>query len=556
MLKKNSETNPLLSSILETFSLYEATSIPDSTSFDDRQKRSKEIYLKTKEFFETYKDQLSPNDKFIILNSYSTVWKKIGCALDISNTDYALKYTNFKFGKYLAYYEPWYPMLAGFNLKNISFAKKTMKDYVFIDNDLSGADFSLAQLPYNSFVDCDFTKSNPKQTNFNQCHFTNCNFTEVNFSATFFETTTFNNCLLFHVNFNRNVRTDKSDGSYVSSFVSNELILTDCYADNLHVASSCGRLNLAQTLLEKFPYLIHSQDKNGNTPLHLAAYYGQTELISFLLENGAKMEAVNHYEYVPFDLAVDFVSINPKIPEPLRTFRTIVNLFINAGFNINGRDNVCHTNLGYLAIEGCLEPIKILHEHGADINTKDKFGSTPLHYAAENRPWTDPYNEKDRELVTEWLVKMGANKELKDNNNNTALNLAKTFDHPGLVKLLAPKPPYPLFLKRLCPQSSRLTIKTVAHSLWLSDKDWSTTEASKEAFRIWAEHHNLPFNLVDVNRKLSQHYIMKCFTKQSEQNDETEPPIYVSTRDVSFFVPVRKTGLLKGEEVKYTPLNM
>nr|WP_246168485.1 ankyrin repeat domain-containing protein [Wolbachia endosymbiont of Ctenocephalides felis wCfeT] len=57
------------------------------------------------------------------------------------------------------------------------------------------------------------------------------------------------------------------------------------------------------------------------------------------------------------------------------------------------------------AYGGGEEVVKCLLEGGADIHATDKYGSTPLHFAAE----------EDNEEAVELLLKAGANVHLVDN---------------------------------------------------------------------------------------------------------------------------------------------
>ena len=85
------------------------------------------------------------------------------------------------------------------------------------------------------------------------------------------------------------------------------------------------------------------------------------------------------------------------------------------GLLIDEKDSEGYTALHYAAMWEDLEATKWLIENGADVNTTDAWGSTPLMNAV--------YNEAGVETV-ELLLKNGANKSLKDSEGKTAYDYA------------------------------------------------------------------------------------------------------------------------------------
>ena len=88
---------------------------------------------------------------------------------------------------------------------------------------------------------------------------------------------------------------------------------------------------------------------------------------------------------------------------------------IAEGALIDEKDDEGYTALQYAAMWGDLEATKWLIENGADVNTTDAWGSTPLMNAV--------YNEAGVEVV-ELLLKNGADKSLKDSEGKTAYDYA------------------------------------------------------------------------------------------------------------------------------------
>ena len=106
-------------------------------------------------------------------------------------------------------------------------------------------------------------------------------------------------------------------------------------------ASAIGKNNYVTTALSENPGLIHEFSEDGFTPLSLAAYFGNEDVIRTLLLNGA----------------------DPNIPS-------------RNGFNVYPIHSAVASNYTMIA--------KMLLEAGADINVVQKSGATPLHSAASN----------------------------------------------------------------------------------------------------------------------------------------------------------------------------
>jgi ankyrin repeat protein len=63
------------------------------------------------------------------------------------------------------------------------------------------------------------------------------------------------------------------------------------WGDEIHEAAMNGDLARVKTLLKDRPDLVSSQDTNGDTPLHAAAFTGQMEVVEWLLANKADVKA-------------------------------------------------------------------------------------------------------------------------------------------------------------------------------------------------------------------------------------------------------------------------
>jgi ankyrin repeat protein len=120
-------------------------------------------------------------------------------------------------------------------------------------------------------------------------------------------------------------------------------------------AASDGDLNKLKALLKDNPDLVFSRDKDGDTPLHLAAGNAHLPAVQFLLTDKADVNATNNLGQTPLHLAA-----------------------------ANGDTNVT----------------QFLLNHGADVNATNKRGQTPLFYATQ-------FGGSSHEAVTALLRRHG-----------------------------------------------------------------------------------------------------------------------------------------------------
>ena len=74
--------------------------------------------------------------------------------------------------------------------------------------------------------------------------------------------------------------------------------------DQLNLAASDGSLDRVKTLVETYPALVYYADGDGRTPLHYAAAYGHTDIVTYLLEHGANPFAQDSEGTAPQSTAV------------------------------------------------------------------------------------------------------------------------------------------------------------------------------------------------------------------------------------------------------------
>jgi ankyrin repeat protein len=99
---------------------------------------------------------------------------------------------------------------------------------------------------------------------------------------------------------------------------------------------------------------------------------------------------------------------------------------LKKGANPNTKDVFGRTPLHEAASEGSVDVVKLLLEHGADPNIQDEVGWTPLHSAAL---W-------GHDDVVKLLLVYGADPTVKDKDERTPLDLARAGGHRKVVSVI------------------------------------------------------------------------------------------------------------------------
>ena len=113
-----------------------------------------------------------------------------------------------------------------------------------------------------------------------------------------------------------------------------------------------------------------------DSPIHLAAAYGDFELFQYLIVKTEDKNPENRYEQSP----LHFASAGYR-----RSCLDICKWYIENGIDLNKiKDKSMSTPLHYAVRLDNLEVFSYLFENGADLYSKNRFGQTVLHQAAKN----------------------------------------------------------------------------------------------------------------------------------------------------------------------------
>lgn len=162
-----------------------------------------------------------------------------------------------------------------------------------------------------------------------------------------------------------------------------ELLLMRGARPNLWEAAAVGRLDRVRELINNNAASINSHSHDGWTPLHLAAHFGQKEIVTYLLSKGA---------------AVDTRSTNALANTPLHAA-------------VAGGQRTC---------------VAMLLQHNADPNATYLNGLTPLHAAASNGD----------DASARLLLGAKARADVLNGEGKTALDLARERGHEKVARVL------------------------------------------------------------------------------------------------------------------------
>ncbi|MCL2639462.1 MAG: ankyrin repeat domain-containing protein [Phycisphaerales bacterium] len=155
----------------------------------------------------------------------------------------------------------------------------------------------------------------------------------------------------------------------------NGAILKDGYA-LIHRAAQEGRVDMLGWLKDRGAD-VNAKTNSGWTPMHSAARGGRVEVMKWLKEQGADVSAKNDDGKTPM-----FPAANGGHVEAMRWLK-------EQGVDVNARSNDGLALMHFAAIHGRVEVMKWLKEQGVDINAKDHKGRTPLAVAGsdEAKEW-------------------------------------------------------------------------------------------------------------------------------------------------------------------------
>ena len=185
------------------------------------------------------------------------------------------------------------------------------------------------------------------------------------------------------------------------------VLVRTAFADPIHDAAKSGDIAGVQAELDK-GVNVDAKMRDGSTSLHLAAFYNRKEVVKLIMSEGAEINTIIDGQLhgagrrikgkTPLDLAVE--KKHTEIANLLRKhggkhgtindavaggYIQAVEEHLAAGADVNSKDWYGYTPLHIAAARNSpIEIAELLLANGADVNTKYKDGETPLDWAILN----------------------------------------------------------------------------------------------------------------------------------------------------------------------------
>ncbi|XP_077297680.1 uncharacterized protein LOC143919303 [Arctopsyche grandis] len=184
---------------------------------------------------------------------------------------------------------------------------------------------------------------------------------------------------------------------------------------SIHTACYYGNLEVLRFLINKGVELNYKNSHN-ETLLHVAAKGGNVKILQLLINKGLDLNIADNDGETPIFCAASF-----------RRGRTeALRLLLKSGANPNALNSRGQTILHTLAGCDALEQFKLLLSEGVDPNTRDKNGRSPLHCAAMCGNVT----------IMQLLLDKGLDVNSFDNDRDTPLTIAALNSGHEAVKFL------------------------------------------------------------------------------------------------------------------------
>lgn len=132
-------------------------------------------------------------------------------------------------------------------------------------------------------------------------------------------------------------------------------------------------------------------DDHGKTALHYAAYCGRVKMVNWLINQGAKIDRKDIRQLTPLHMVfpdTDYYDVNVdmtlhEIGRECREFvrYSIASALLKNGADPNSLDSRGSTPLHYALVQHSFSVMTLLMKHGAELTVFNNKGMTPLHIA-------------------------------------------------------------------------------------------------------------------------------------------------------------------------------
>jgi ankyrin repeat protein len=152
-----------------------------------------------------------------------------------------------------------------------------------------------------------------------------------------------------------------------------ELLLASHAEWDIFEAAASGQVERARSLLAEHPDLANAFATDGFTPLGLACFFGHKRVAEILLAHGAAVNLPSNNE----------MKVMPLHSAAAGRHTAIVRLLLEHGADPNARQRSAFTALHSAAHNGEAEMVELLLSYGAEINARSDENLTPLRLAQD-----------------------------------------------------------------------------------------------------------------------------------------------------------------------------
>jgi ankyrin repeat protein len=200
----------------------------------------------------------------------------------------------------------------------------------------------------------------------------------------------------------------------------------------LHIVSrgrqvSQDGVRVAKLLLER-RIDVNKRCKDSQTPLHVASYFENVEIVRLLLDRGADLEAaggnigekpLHRVSYGEYRSQEDGVHV--------------AQLLLDRGADVNTRRDDHQTSLHIASNYGNVEIVRLLLDRGADLEAAGgNMGEKPLHRVS----YGEYRSQEDGVRVAQLLLDRGTDVNTRRKDDWTPLHLASLHGNVEIVRLL------------------------------------------------------------------------------------------------------------------------
>jgi ankyrin repeat protein len=187
------------------------------------------------------------------------------------------------------------------------------------------------------------------------------------------------------------------------------------------VACARGDVPAVDEGLGRDPALAPAADELGRTPLHVAAYALQPQIVDRLLGCGAAPDATDPRGVTPLLSAADSRHDDPSAQ------LKIMEALVRAGADVRAVNEDGVTALHRAVRARSVSAVAFLIDAGADVNARDRGrGSTPLRRAVNNTGAGGTAGRIDAALqIAEMLLRHGASANDRDKQGRSILQAAR-----------------------------------------------------------------------------------------------------------------------------------